>query len=473
MSKFSIAIVSVLLPLTSCCHSDQYHRGAGLSGLISALSLQKFAPDVEFAIYDAVSELSEIGAGIGLAPRAWAIIQAIGLEEALLKVAGDGGQPCIPHMHRKSDQVEGVIIDRTVRDEMNYSFFRAELQRVLLEHLFPKNKVRLNKRLVSYVQRSDGSAIVELLFEDGSTAQCDVLLGCDGIRSRIRANMYSQLADQAQAEGRHDEASRLRSHITPVFSGEIVYRCLIRKDTLPEGVSEHPAFNASDLIILAIDDPPQHIVTYPVSQGRVLNVGAGVSYPEQEGTIYEGSWTSAAGREEITKEFVGWEADVQELVQYVNGGLKWVINVVTKLPTYVHGRVALVGDAAHAMGHHLGAGAGQSFEDAFLLAKLISHPGVTKGNIPVVLGIYDEVRRPFTQHVAALARRRGKLHHLDSPELAWLTAERSAKGDALSQEQLGEISEMMERCRDWQFGPSVLEESVAAQRKLEGAFQPL
>ncbi|TBU27684.1 FAD/NAD(P)-binding domain-containing protein [Dichomitus squalens] len=454
MSKFSIAIV-----------------GAGLSGLISALSLQKFAPDVEFAIYDAVSELSEIGAGIGLAPRAWAIIQAIGLEEALLKVAGDGGQPCIPHMHRKSDQAEGVIIDRTVRDEMNYSFFRAELQRVLLEHLFPKNIVRLNKRLVSYVQRSDGSAIVELLFEDGSTAQCDVLLGCDGIRSRIRANMYSQLADQAQAEGRHDEASRLRSHITPVFSGEIVYRCLIRKDTLPEGVSEHPAFNASDLIIYCGKN--RHIVTYPVSQGRVLNVGAGVSYPEQEGTIYEGSWTSAAGREEITKEFVGWEADVQELVQYVNGGLKWVINVVTKLPTYVHGRVALVGDAAHAMGHHLGAGAGQSFEDAFLLAKLISHPGVTKGNIPVVLGIYDEVRRPFTQHVAALARRRGKLHHLDSPELAWLTAERSAKGDALSQEQLGEISEMMERCRDWQFGPSVLEESVAAQRKLEGAFQSL
>ena len=65
-----------------------------MSGLILALSLQKFAPDVELIIYDAVSELSEIGAGIGIAPRAWAIIQTIGLEAALLNVAGDGGQPC-------------------------------------------------------------------------------------------------------------------------------------------------------------------------------------------------------------------------------------------------------------------------------------------------------------------------------------------------------------------------------------------
>ena len=65
-----------------------------MSGLILALSLQKFAPDVELIIYDAVSELSEIGAGIGIAPRAWDIIQAIGLEAALLNVAGDGGQPC-------------------------------------------------------------------------------------------------------------------------------------------------------------------------------------------------------------------------------------------------------------------------------------------------------------------------------------------------------------------------------------------
>lgn len=172
-------------------------------------------------------------------------------------------------MHRKSDQGEGVVIDHTVRDgtspcdlrpvfapvnvasEMNYSFFRAELQRVLLEHLLPKNKVCLNKRLVSYIQLPQSRGL-QLHFEDGGTAACDVLLGCDGIRSKVRATMYAKLADEAQAEGKPDDAEKLRSHITPVFSGEVVYRCLIRKDNLPEGVAERGAFDTSDLIIVSL-----------------------------------------------------------------------------------------------------------------------------------------------------------------------------------------------------------------------------
>ena len=54
-----------------------------MSGLILALSLQKFAPDVELIIYDAVSELSEIGAGIGIWPRVWKTLVSLGLEEDL------------------------------------------------------------------------------------------------------------------------------------------------------------------------------------------------------------------------------------------------------------------------------------------------------------------------------------------------------------------------------------------------------
>ncbi len=199
-------------------------------------------------------------------------------------------------------------------------------------------------------------------------------------------------------------------------------------------------------------------------------------------------------------------------LQYVDGGLKWVINVVTKLPTSVHGRVGLVGDAVGvpspsfakslSLTSFAGARDGSSSrsrcwaelrspsfpikrlvlnqhptltfrsQDAFFLARLMSHPDITKEDLPTVLQLYDEIRRPFTQNIVALARRRGQLHHLDSPELAWLTAERSAKGGALSPQKLAEISEMMERCRDWQFGPSVLEESAAAIHKLDEWLLP-
>ena len=66
----------------------------------------------------------------------------------------------------------------------------------------------------------------------------------------------------------------------------------------------------------------QHVVTYPISSGRVLNVGLGVCCPGKEGVPYEGSWTRSATREEIVKHFSGWEPEVQEILK-VNGTFHW------------------------------------------------------------------------------------------------------------------------------------------------------
>lgn len=78
----------------TCVYSQVYvaSSGAGLSGLSLALALQQYAPDVHFNIYEGASQLSEIGAGVGLHPRTWTIMQAMGLEEALLNVAGDDAE---------------------------------------------------------------------------------------------------------------------------------------------------------------------------------------------------------------------------------------------------------------------------------------------------------------------------------------------------------------------------------------------
>ena len=63
--------------------------GAGLTGLTFAHALKRFAPDVRFAIYEGAARLDAIGAGIGMQPRSWSIMRAIGLTDALLKIAGD------------------------------------------------------------------------------------------------------------------------------------------------------------------------------------------------------------------------------------------------------------------------------------------------------------------------------------------------------------------------------------------------
>ena len=71
-------------------HGPRPHSGAGLTGLVFAHALAKYAPDVAFELYEGATRLEELGAGIGMQPRSWAVMQAIGLADALLKIAGDG-----------------------------------------------------------------------------------------------------------------------------------------------------------------------------------------------------------------------------------------------------------------------------------------------------------------------------------------------------------------------------------------------
>ncbi len=64
--------------------------GGGLCGLVLALALEKYAPDVDYQIYEAAAELTTAGAGIGFQPRTLSVLRELGLEQAVLKIAGNG-----------------------------------------------------------------------------------------------------------------------------------------------------------------------------------------------------------------------------------------------------------------------------------------------------------------------------------------------------------------------------------------------
>lgn len=90
MPKFTVAIVYVhqhvaivMCALTPCS------RGAGLTGLFLAIALDKYAPDIDYRIYESAAELTTAGAGIVLPPRTWYTLQQIGVAQALLEIAGN------------------------------------------------------------------------------------------------------------------------------------------------------------------------------------------------------------------------------------------------------------------------------------------------------------------------------------------------------------------------------------------------
>ena len=136
--------------------------------------------------------------------------------------------------------------------ERNYSFHRAELQQTMINELGPAHAgaLRLGKRFVSYTAGT-GTGRIQLAFEDGTSATCDVLVGADGIRSGVRAAMFSQLAAAAREAGCVREAEALQACVAPVFSGEVVYRCLVKRESLPPEVAALPALSGPVLCLVS------------------------------------------------------------------------------------------------------------------------------------------------------------------------------------------------------------------------------
>ncbi|SRR6266545_7885983 len=119
------------------------------------------------------------------------------------------------------------------------TFHRPDFQKVLLSKLPPSYRVHCSKRLRSYTQRLGGP--ISLLFEDGTEALCDVLLGADGLKSAVRRSLLCEKSQWAQGEGRWSEAADLTALIEPCWSGTNAYRALIPADKLR---ARHPHHRA-------------------------------------------------------------------------------------------------------------------------------------------------------------------------------------------------------------------------------------
>lgn len=177
--------------------------------------------------------------------------------------------------------------------------------------------------------------------------------------------------------------------------------------------------------------PDAHIITYPVAGDSFLNTLAVVSDPEQW-SAPDGRQTGRATRDEAMRAFEGWHEDVKAIVELLPAEMdKWAIFDMLENPIQQYhkgGRVCLAGDAAHAVGPHLGAGAGFGIEDACLLAELLqsvqdqmksSSVGGSKNKyLETAFGVFTETRHERTQWLVKHTRETVDLFEWKDPELA-------------------------------------------------------
>ncbi|KZT25299.1 salicylate hydroxylase [Neolentinus lepideus HHB14362 ss-1] len=371
--------------------------GGGVGGLVLALALARY-PDISVTIYEAAKNFTEIGAGIGLWPRALKVLEKLGLRDDIFNLVGctDSTDPAHVFHFRKSDQPNGVSFYDLTTPGGLLRLHRASVQRLLLSRLPPSCATHTSKRLLSYTQRPSS---VLLKFTDGSTASCDVLVGADGLRSAVRVGLVHELRARGVVSSEHLAEAR--------WSGEVAYRALIPMENVRKAAPGHRCITTPTEFL----GKDNYILTYPIEHGSLLNFVAFQRQPTREGTKFDGAWMAVAGghADDWTRPYDGWDAEVQQLFDCAPNPMRWAIHVAPPLPTWVSGRVTLVGDAAHAMAPHEGSGAGQAIEDAYLLGTLLGHPHTTRATLPAALAAYDRVRRPFAEGVQRRSRENGLL----------------------------------------------------------------
>lgn len=384
--------------------------GAGIGGLTAALCLHEKGFTVK--VFEAVPELRPLGVGINLMPHSSQVLQGLGLGEGLDEIAIR--TRCIEYRTRYGHLIQSD--PRNVESGFpapQYSIHRGELQFLLLQTVRERlgaDAVEANKAVAGFSQSAD---TVSVRFADGSSRDCDLLVGADGLRSMVRQQLHPN-------EG-------------PLcYEGTMMFRGAVEMEQIGDGRT---------MVIAGNHDVK--FVTYPISerlrrQGRALTNWVAEVRHDKPRHIQDADWGRGATIEFI-KEFEGFrmpDMDVVEILRSTENVTEFPMVDRDPLPFWSQGRVTLLGDAAHPM-YPIGAnGASQAILDARVLAdELSANPG------PEGLAAYEAVRLPVATNVVLTNRKGG-------PEQVLDIADARVKGpddrieDLITREELEQVAAM-------------------------------
>lgn len=375
--------------------------GGGIAGVALALDLCRHS-HLNVQLFESAPAFGEVGAGVSFGANAVRAIAGLGIAEPYRKIADQTQAPWQDIWFEWRRGEDAGYLGASVAEGVGQSsVHRADFLDALASQL-PEGIARFGKRAVSVEQDVEQARV---LFTDGTEHRCDLLIAADGIKSSIRDHVLNGLGHPLAA---------------PRFSGTCAYRGMIDSQQL------RAAYRARGIDEHLIDVPQMylgldaHILTFPVKQGRLINVVAFISDRSRPDPAWpsDSPWVRNASQEEMLSAFNHWGDAARVLLECIPAPTLWALHELDELPGYVHGRVGLIGDAAHAMLPHQGAGAGQGLEDAWLLARLLADPQVLDSQPQAVLAAYDFIRRPRACRVQRSSWEAGELYELRDPAVA-------------------------------------------------------
>jgi len=369
--------------------------GAGIGGLTAASCLMKAGYDVE--VYEQAPELSEIGAGIQLSANAMHVLNYLGLAEAIGKLSVRPSA-YVFRLHN-TGEIIGQFPLADEHERLNGAPYnqlhRADLHDLLAAKArgFNKDVVRLNRRVVGFEENPAG---VELLFADGTRATGDLLIGADGVKSAVRAQIAG--ADHA------------------AYTGDAAWRLTLPAGELPDDFMGQ--------VMSVWMGPGRHVVCYYLRGGALLNF---VGLVETE-DISEESWTAKFPWERLKADFAGWHENIQTIIDRADKDscFRWSLYYRPPIATWSTRRATLLGDAVHATLPYLAQGAAMAIEDAAVLTRALQ----STDSVADALQLYERNRIDRTSRIVTGSNANRTLFHMrDQEKLRRAFAERDEGAD--------------------------------------------
>jgi salicylate hydroxylase len=328
--------------------------------------------------------LHEVGAGLQLSPNATKVLGRLGLMPEFTDIAVK------PHefVIRRHD---GSILNRSALGRTTEARFgapflvihRGDLQSVLKRQVekTPGIELRLGRKIIEHRENEAGIVGVFETASGEERIEADVLIGADGLWSRVRP--LSGLPHPSLPQGKTAWRGLIPREAAPIFAREAKLNLWL--------------------------GPSAHLVHYPVSGGEAVNVVAIIDEHWSE----EG-WMAPGDPDHLTRLFHHWGRDARELIAASPGWNRWALVDRAPESRWSRGRITLLGDAAHPMLPFLAQGASQAIEDA---ASLAAHLRLARTGHEIAAGLqnYDKARIGRTARIQAAARRQGQIYHLSGP----------------------------------------------------------
>ena len=351
--------------------------GAGIGGLTAAVALH--GQDWDVTVLERAHRLDPVGTALGVGPNALHALDAIGLGDDVRRFSAIQGQGGIrrPGGRWLARTDLGAVADRFGDPQL--MALRADLVGLLAGHL-PDGALRTGVTVTGVT--AGGPAQLARMTTSAGDLDADLIVAADGIGSLIRTALFP-------------------GHPGPRSSGFTAWRFLA---PAPGGNAVEPSETWGSGRVFGV---------VPLGTGRVYcyaSAATPASRPRGDETA------------ELMRWFGAWHDPIPRLVGSVSPAdvlrdeVRWIAE---PLPAYHAGRVAILGDAAHAMTPHLGQGACQAIEDAVVLASVAGR-GSAPGSGPLDLAAYTTARLPRTRKVATASYRVTRLTGTTSRPVAGL-----------------------------------------------------